>query len=92
MLLKPNTDVQPGTIVTPDGTIANRPTVMLTDDEAKLLRAYKKFLEHHGLREALFCNTCWNLEIHDGLEAYVLGHKIGLICRCTTRLHFGYTY
>lgn len=92
MLLKPNTDVVQGTIVTPDGTVANRPTIMFTDEEARLLRTYKKFLEKHGLREALYCQKCWGLDIHDGLEAHVLGHKIGFICRCTTRLHFGATY
>lgn len=92
MLLKPNTDVQQGTIVNPDGSIANRPTILFTDDEATLLRAYKKFLQKHHLREALYCDDCWTGDRHDGLSAHVESMKIGFICRCKTRLHFGATY
>lgn len=92
MLLKPNTDVQAGTIVTPNGEIANRPTLMFTDEEARLLRQYKKFLEAHGLREALYCQHCWDQNLSDGLQAFVTSQKIGFICRCKTRLYFGATY
>lgn len=92
MLLKPNTNVVAGTIITPTGEVANRPTVMFTDEEARLLRTYKKFLEAHGLREALYCQKCWDHDLSDGLQAFVASEKIGFICRCTTRLHFGATY
>jgi len=92
MLLKPNTGVTQGTIVTPDGSIANRPTVMFTTEEAELLRTYKKFLAHHGLREALFCQACWSGDREDGCQAFVQDSKIGILCRCTTRLFMGATY
>jgi hypothetical protein len=92
VLLKPNTGVQTGTIVTPDGAIANRPTILFTDDEARLLRTYKQFLATHHLREALYCNDCWTHDLSDGLDAYVESQQIGFICRCKTRVHFGATY
>lgn len=92
MLIKDNANVVPGTIVTPDGMIANRPTVMLTRHEARLLREYKKFLEKHGLKEALFCSTCWSGHREDGCQAFVQNGKIGIVCRCTTRLYFGQTF
>lgn len=92
MLLKANTDVQQGTIVTPDGSIANKPTIMLSAEDAALLRTYRKFLERHRLREALFCDDCWDGTREDGCKAFVQTGKIGILCRCKTRLYFGMTY
>lgn len=92
MLLKPNTDIVNGTIVTPDGAIANRPTVMLSDDDATLLRAYKKLLQKYRLREALYCNDCWTGDRHDGCTAHVTDSNIGVICRCKTRLYLGQSF
>ena len=44
-------------IIAPDGTPATIPTILLTDEEARLLRIYKKFLNGAQLREALYCDT-----------------------------------
>lgn len=84
-------DQAAGTIVAPDGTVATRPTVMFSQSEAELLRRYKKFLQKYHLREALYCNECWDGNRSDGCEAYVMPDKIGVICRCRLRLYFGST-
>lgn len=80
-----------GTIVNPDGSIANRPTVLLSQEEAELLRRYKQFLQKRGLRESLYCNECWNGERNDGCKAFVTPDQIGIFCRCTMRFYRGTT-
>jgi len=93
VLLKPNTGVERGTVVNPDGSVATRPTIMFTDGEAALLRAYKtQILEKYHLREALYCNDCWTGDREDGTQSFVQSDKIGVICRCTTRLYFGSSF
>lgn len=79
-------------ILGPDGEPALLPTIRLTSEEAELLRHYKKFLEHHQLREALYCNKCWTHNLSDGLEAHVTQNQILFRCRCTVRIHQGLTY
>ena len=92
MLIRPNSDVLPGTIVDANGEVVNKPTQLLTKEEAELLRKYKKFLEARGLREALFCSTCWSGDLSDGMDAHVTPHQI--MFKCSHRLLFyqGYTY
>jgi len=92
MLIQPNTDVTAGSIVAPDGTVASRPTVMLTAEEAALLRQYKKFLAARGLREALYCNDCWSGDREDGCKAFVTDNQVGIFCRCRMRVHLGASY
>ena len=92
MLVKDTANIEQGTIVNPDGTLMNRPTVMLTRHEARLLRDYKKFLLKYALKEALYCSDCWTGHREDGCEAYVQDGKIGIICRCKTRLYLGHTF
>ena len=79
-------------IVAPDGTAANYPTTILTGDEARLLRSYKKFLNQHGLKEALYCNACWEHNLQHGCEAYVTTDQIMIKCRCQVRFHQGQTF
>lgn len=79
-------------ILGPDGAVASLPTVILSEDEARLLRTYKKFLERHGLREALYCNQCWSGEREDGVKAFVTTNQIGIHCRCRMRFFQGMTY
>ena len=81
VLLKPNTDVVPGTIVGPNGVPVNTPPQLLTDDEARVLREYKKFLHRRGLREATFCNTCFEGNLNDGMKVRVTDGQIVLICK-----------
>lgn len=67
-------------------------TVMLSADDAALLRRYKKFLSRYGLKEALYCDGCWGRDLSHGLEAYVTSDKVFLKCRCSVRIFDGPTY
>lgn len=79
-------------ILGPDGEQATLPTTILSDEDARLLRSYKKLLEKYGLREALYCNGCWSGEKHDGCKAFVTDNQILIQCRCSMRFYQGMTY
>ena len=68
-----------------------KPTVILTVDEARTLRAYKNFLLKYGLREALYCNTCGMSTTADGMRSFVRPNQIGMICRHRMLFYQGYT-
>ena len=80
--IKTNTGVTAGAILDAHGEVVGKPTQVLTSDEARLLREYKKFLLTHGMREALYCNDCFagNLD-HDGMRAHVTDGQIMFECR-----------
>lgn len=80
------------TILAPDGRVATLPTTILEPFEAELLRQYKKFLERHGLQEALYCRACWNGERADGCKAFVTSTQISIQCRCRHRFFQGQAY
>ena len=80
------------TIISPDGSVANRPTIMLSQADAELLRSYKKLLLRLHLREALYCNDCWDGNRSDGCQAFVTDGQIGIICRCRMRFYHGLTF
>ena len=79
------------TILAPDGSVADVTHREITLDEAVLLRQYKKFLQRMGLREALYCQACWQGDRDDGCKAHVTPHEILIVCRCTVRSHVGMT-
>ena len=79
-------------ILGPDGSVAVLPTVLLNDEDARLLRTYKQFLARHGLKEALFCQACWTGEREDGCKAFVTTNQIMIQCRCRNRFFQGPTY
>lgn len=77
----------------PRGETTSVPALMLSDEQATLLREYKKkVLLPLGLREALFCNSCGNATLEDGCKSFVTNDQIGIICRCTQRLYLGQTF
>lgn len=92
MLVNDNANVTTGTIVTPEGEVANKPAVVLTKDEAELLRNYKKFLTKYNLREALYCSDCWGRDLSDGCKAFVRTEQILIECRCKMRFYQGMTF
>lgn len=92
MLLKPNTDVVEGTIVGPNGEALSKPTHLLTSEEAALLRRYKKFLQARGLREAIFCNSCFSGNLSDGTRFNVTDAQIQVNCRCRQLFYQGQSY
>ena len=78
-------------ILAPDGSAASVAHVEISLDDAVLLRQYKKLLQRLGLREALYCQACWQGEREDGCKAHVTVHEILIVCRCTVRSHTGMT-
>ena len=68
------------------------PTLVLTSEEAALLRLYKKFLHSHGLREAVYCNTCFQGNLSDGMEAFVRDDEILFRCRHRLLYHKGQSF
>ena len=81
MLLKPNTNVTEGVILDANGNPTSLPTHLLTAEDAALLRLYKKFLHTHGLREAVYCNHCFEGNLSDGMEAHVTDGEVMFRCR-----------
>lgn len=81
-----------GQVLDANGEVANKPAVVLTTEEAELLRRYKKFLMAHGLAEALYCKSCWEGDRHDGCKAFVTNSQILIECRCKMRFHQGQTF
>jgi hypothetical protein len=92
MLTKGNGNVTTGTILNADGEPATKPTVLLSADEARLLREYKKFLHSHGLRETLHCNTCFSGDLSDGMRDFVTDGQIMWECRHRILFHQGQSY
>ena len=72
-----------GTIIEADGTPAELPTIVLDDDDAMLLRNYKRFLLKYGLAEALRCKHCFEDlgPASAGMEARVTDTQIVFRCR-----------
>lgn len=90
--IKTNTNVTEGVILDANGQPATFPTQLLTSEEAALLRLYKKFLHSHGMREAVYCNTCYQGAQHDGMEAYVTDGSIFFKCRHRILFHKGQSF
>jgi hypothetical protein len=65
--------------------------VALSDEEARLLRLYKKVLIELGLKEALRCNACYALNQPDGCMAQVMPMFVSIVCRCSNRTYAGMT-
>lgn len=65
---------------------------LMTDDDARLLRNYKKFLLKLHLKELLYCRKCDEHGDHPGVRASVTDSKIDVQCRCTTRRYRGQSY
>jgi hypothetical protein len=81
-----------GTVLDANGQPSARPTTILTADEAALLRAYKKFLQKHGIRDASYCASCFSGNRHDGMQVRVTDAEIIFICRCRMLYHLGQTF
>ena len=85
-------EITTGTVLDANGEPAVKPTVVLTTEEAELLRHYKQFLARYGLREALYCNTCWQGSLSDGMDVYVTGGQILFKCRHRMLFYQGHTF
>jgi hypothetical protein len=85
-------DTVTGTVLGPDGVPLLRPTTILTAEEAELLRQYKTLLLRHGMREALYCNTCFDGALHDGMKAFVRDSEIMIECRHRRLYYLGQSF
>jgi hypothetical protein len=85
-------DMTEGVIFDANGEPATRPTQILTSEEAALLRLYKKFLHSHGMREAVFCNSCFSGNLSDGMRAHVTDSEVLFECRHRMLYHKGQSY
>ncbi len=81
-----------GVILDANGEPTTRPTVLLTAEDAALLRLYKKFLHAHGLREAVYCNTCYSGDLSDGMRAHVTDNEVMWVCRHRMLYYRGQSY
>lgn len=75
----------PSTIVLPSGTTEQIGLMDIDPQDALLWRAYKRLLQRYHLREALYCNDCWDGSRADGCEAHVTDTDILIRCRCKMR-------
>lgn len=92
MAIRTNTNITEGVILDANGQPASLPTQLITAEEAALLRLYKKFLHSHGLREAVFCNTCFEGNLSDGMEAHVTDGEVLFRCRHRMLYHKGQSF
>lgn len=81
-----------GLLYGPNNEPINTPTVLLDPADARIIREYKKVLQRLGLKEALYCDECWDRNVNHGLEAHVTSSQIVFKCRCKLRVHMGATY
>lgn len=79
-------DKVPGTILDANGQPSYRPTVILSADEARMLREHKRFKQTHGIREADFCANC-----SGPFQAYVRTDEIAFVCKCRMLYYRGMT-
>jgi hypothetical protein len=79
------------TLYDANGEPANLPHEPLTDDDLQLLLEYKKFLQRHRYREALYCNDCWSHNLDDGTraEVKVSGLTVEALIQCRCRVAYG---
>jgi hypothetical protein len=63
----------------------------LTEDELRLLLEYKKFLQRHDYREAVYCSRCWGNDLADGTQFRVQtsGFTVEALIRCRCRVAYG---
>lgn len=79
------------TLYGPDGEPANLPHEQITEDELRLLLEYKKFLQKHEYREAVYCNRCWGNNLSDGarFQVQTSGLTIEAFIQCRCRAAYG---
>lgn len=79
------------TLYGPDGAPTETDHEPLTEDELRLLLAYKRFLAAHGYREAVYCTRCWGNNLADGTEFRVQtsGLTVEALIKCRCRTAYG---
>jgi hypothetical protein len=82
-----------GAIVGPNGELLARPTRLLTDDEARVIRAYKKIKLKYGFSEENHCHACGSSrDRSDGMRGFTTDQQIMFECRCRMLFYEGQSY
>lgn len=71
---------------TPDGGTVQRPTTLLTADDAALLGEMESYLSRERLSRTLWCNTCG---FDTDVQVYVRPDSIGILCDCRLLFYQG---
>ena len=83
------------TIIAPDGSVAHRPTIEFSPQDAQIIRAYERLLKRHGLRRpdgvGVYCNQCFEQNRQDGTRYFVEPERVWIECRCRVRVFHGST-
>ena len=88
--LKPLQAVMPNTSVKDDTVGVAQ--ITLSEDAARLLRLYDRVLIGLGLKEALHCNICYEINpAESGCDAMISVMAIRIRCRCSDRTYHGIT-
>lgn len=82
MLIQPNTQTTTTGLFAPDGSLLTKPTTTLLPTEVQLLRDYRAFLTKYRLREAVFCDACFEGDLSDGTRFAVTPTLVHVECRC----------
>ena len=79
------------TILAPDGSVANLPCESISDEDLRLLLAYKKWLQKNEYREAVYCQRCFGNNMRDGTDFSVKtsGLTVEAMVKCRCRIKYG---
>jgi hypothetical protein len=65
-----------------EGALLSRPTVTLTTEDARALRAAAKLLRRMSFRMTVRCDACFEGGRQDGMRGEITRTHIALECRC----------
>lgn len=87
-----NVDQTQGTIVGVDGELLQRPTRLISVDQATLVRSYFKFLLGTlRLEPEFLCGDCFDGTRESAATHDINDQQIVIVCRCSLRFHQGET-
>lgn len=74
-----------------EGALLTRPTVTLSTDDARALRAAAKLLRRMRFRMTVRCDACFEGGRQDGMRGEINRQQIALECRCRHLTYNGET-
>ncbi len=87
-----NVERTQGTIVGVDGEVLQRPTKLISPDEATLVRSYFKFvIGILRLEPEFLCADCFDGTQESAATYDINEQQIVIVCRCSLRFHQGET-
>lgn len=80
-----------GRLVAPDGSVASRPTTLMSADAAAIIRAYFTWAMKNQLEPELFCATCYDFSRSLKATYNIDEQQIAIVCQCQLRFFQGAT-